>query len=296
LDISTFHASRRFAEVKSGRIAYVEQGEGPPALFIHGVPLNGYHWRHVIDRLKHRRRCIAIDLMGLGYTEIAPTQDVSFTAQAHMIAQVIGALDLGKVDLIANDSGGAIAQIFATHYPQYLASLTLTNCDVHDGWPPPQVLPVIERARRGTLAPIFQPLLDHPELAHQRHAKGETVPLFRAFADPSVLTAEVIRLYLAPLLSSPQRIDAFQRYWLAFDNSQTVAVHAALKSLQVPTLIVWALDDFFFDVKWAYWLKDTIPGARRVVEVSDARLFFAEDRPDELARPLLGFLDELDGR
>jgi len=296
LDIPTFHASRRFADVKSGRIAYVEQGEGPPALFIHGVPLNGYHWRHVIDRLKHRRRCIAIDLMGLGYTEIAPSQDVSFTAQAHMIAQVIDALDLGKVDLIANDSGGAIAQIFAAHYPQYLASLTLTNCDVHDGWPPPQVLPVIERARRGTLAPIFQPLLDHPELAHQRHAKGEPVPLFRAFADPSVLTAEVIRLYLAPLLSSPERIDAFQRYWLAFDNSQTVAVHAALKSLQVPTLIVWALDDFFFDVKWAYWLKDTIPGARRVVEVSDARLFFAEDRPDELARPLLGFLDELDGR
>jgi pimeloyl-ACP methyl ester carboxylesterase len=294
LDISTFHASRRFAEVKSGRIAYVEQGEGPPALFIHGVPLNGYHWRHVIDRLKHRRRCVAIDLMGLGYTEIAPSQDVSFTSQAHMIAQVIDALDLGKVDLIANDSGGAIAQIFAALYPQYLASLTLTNCDVHDGWPPPQVLPVIERARRGTLAPIFQPLLDHPELAHQRHAKGEPVPLFRAFADPSVLTAEVIRLYLAPLLSSPQRIEAFQRYWLAFDNRQTVAIHAALKSLQVPTLIVWALDDFFFDVKWAYWLKDTIPGARRVVEVSNARLFFAEDRPDELARPVLEFLDELD--
>ena len=295
MDIPTFHASRRFADVKSGRIAYVEQGEGPPALFIHGVPLNGYHWRHVIDRLKHRRRCIAIDLMGLGYTEIAPSQDVSFTAQAHMIAQVIDALDLGKVDLIANDSGGAIAQIFAAHYPQYLRSLTLTNCDVHDGWPPPQVLPVIERARRGTLAPIFQPLLDHPEAAHERHARGELVPLFRAFADPTVLTAEVIRLYLAPLLSSPQRIDAFQRYWLAFDNSQTVAIHGALKTLSVPTLIVWALDDFFFDVKWAHWLKDTIPGARRVVEVKDARLFFAEDRPDELARPLLGLLDELDG-
>ena len=296
MDISTFHASRRFADVKSGRISYVEQGEGPVALFIHGVPLNGYHWRHIIGRLKHRRRCIAIDLMGLGYSEIAPSQDVSFTAQAHMIAQVIDALDLGKVDLIANDSGGAIAQIFAAHYPQYLRSLTLTNCDVHDGWPPPQVLPVIERARRSTLAPIFQPLLDHPEAAHERHARGEPVPLFRAFADPSVLTAEVIRLYLAPLLSSPERIDAFQRYWLAFDNTQTVAIHAALKTLAVPTLIVWALDDFFFDVKWAYWLKDTIPGARRVVEVKDARLFFAEDRPDELARPLLGFLDELDRR
>ena len=82
MDIASFHAGRRFADVKSGRIAYVEQGEGPAALFIHGVPLNGYHWRHVIDRARSRRRCIAIDLMGLGYTEIAPAQDVSFTAQA----------------------------------------------------------------------------------------------------------------------------------------------------------------------------------------------------------------------
>jgi pimeloyl-ACP methyl ester carboxylesterase len=295
LDVATFHASRRFAEVESGRIAYVEQGEGPAALFIHGVPLNGYHWRHVIDRLKHKRRCIAIDLMGLGYSEIAPGQDVSFTAQAQMITEVIDALDLGRVDLVANDSGGAIAQIFAAHHPERLASLTLTNCDVHDGWPPPQVLPVIERARNNTLAQVFQPLHDHPQAAHERYARGESVPLFRAYADPSVLTPDVIRLYLAPLLSSPQRIAAFQRYWLAFDNRQTTAIHSQLKELQVPTLIVWALDDFFFDVKWAYWLKDTIPGARRVVTVKDARLFFAEDRPDALVEPLRDFLGELNG-
>ena len=136
----TFHASRRFAEVKSGRIAYFEKGEGPVALFIHGVPINGYHWRHVIDRVQHRRRCIAIDLMGLGYTEISPSQDVSFTAQAQMVAEVLDALGIDKIDLVANDSGGAIAQIFAAHHPERLRSLVLTNCDVHDGWPPPQVL------------------------------------------------------------------------------------------------------------------------------------------------------------
>jgi pimeloyl-ACP methyl ester carboxylesterase len=59
---------------------------------VHGVPINGYHWRYVIDRVQHRRRCIAIDLMGLGYTEIAPSQEVSFTAQAHMIAEVLDKL------------------------------------------------------------------------------------------------------------------------------------------------------------------------------------------------------------
>ena len=40
---------------------------------------------------------------------------------------------------------------------------------------------------------------------------------------------------------------------------------------------------------WPYGLKDTIPGARRVVEIEDARLFFAEDRPDALAGPALDF-------
>ena len=292
MDITTFHASRRYADVKSGRIAFFEKGEGPIALFVHGVPLNGYHWRNIVERVQHCRRCIAIDLMGLGYTEIEPTQDVSFTAQAGMLAEFMDALGIEKVDLVGNDSGGAIAQIFAANNPARLTSLVLTNCDVHDGWPPPQVLPIMEHARKETLAPLFQPLLDRPDLARERYARGESVPLFRSYADPGVLTDEVIRLYLQPPLSSQQRIDAFQRYWLGFDNAHTVAIHSALGALKVPTLIVWGLKDIFFDKKWAYWLKDTIPGARRVIEVADGRLFFPEDRPDTLAGPMLQFWDE----
>jgi pimeloyl-ACP methyl ester carboxylesterase len=259
---------------------------------VHGVPINGYHWRHVIERVRHQRRCIAVDLMALGFTEIAPTQDVSFTAQARMLAEVLDALGIDKVDLVGNDSGGAIAQIFAANHPQRLTSLVLTNCDVHDGWPPPQVLPLIERSRNGTVAEVFQGTLDRPDLARERYARGESAPLFRSYADPGILTDDLIRLYLQPVLSSRQRIEAFQRYWLGFDNKHTVAIHSQLKQLQVPTLIVWGLKDIFFDKKWAYWLKDTIPGARRVVEIEDARLFFPEDRPDEFVKPLVEFWDE----
>jgi pimeloyl-ACP methyl ester carboxylesterase len=122
------------------------------------------------------------------------------------------------------------------------------------------------------------------------------VPLFRSYADSSVLTDEVIRYYLQPLLSSQRRIEAFQRYWLGFDNAQTVAIHHALETLQVPTLIVWGLKDIFFDKQWAYWLRDTIPGAKHVVEVADGRLFFPEDRPDALTEPMLGFWDDIEGR
>jgi pimeloyl-ACP methyl ester carboxylesterase len=54
-------------------------------------------------------------------------------------------------------------------------------------------------------------------------------------------------------------------------------------------LIVWACADVLFEIKWAYWLRDTIPGCRQVVELKDARLFFPEERPDELADALRAF-------
>src|SRR2546425_11262909 len=136
MDAQTFHARRRFAETPSGRIAYVEQGRGPAAVFLHGVPLNGFHWRHVIDAVGDLRRCIALDLMGLGYTEIRPDQDVSFGAQARMLAEFCDALDLGPIDLVGNDSGGGEAPRFPAPPPQRLRPLTPTHCDTPGPRPP----------------------------------------------------------------------------------------------------------------------------------------------------------------
>jgi pimeloyl-ACP methyl ester carboxylesterase len=282
MDSAAFHSQRRFATTDSGRIAYIDQGSGPATLFIHGVPLNGFHWRHVIARMREGRRCIALDLMGLGYTQIGPAHDVSFTAQARMVAQFLDALGIDRVDLVANDSGGAIAQIFAARNPDRIRTLTLTNCDAHDNWPPKAIAPQIEAARKGVLIDTLVQYLDDPE--------GRRARFTRAYADPAVLTDEVFRVYVDPLRASEQSRDNFHRYWLAFDSRQTVAIEPLLRQLRVPTLIVWALDDIFFDVQWAHWLKNTIPGAERVVEVPGAKLFFPEDRPQALLGPLTSFL------
>ncbi len=50
--------------------------------------------------------------------------------------------------------------------------------------------------------------------------------------------------------------------------------------------IVWGAADPFFPLKWAYWLKGAIPGARKVVEIENAKLFFPEERPDEFAEAI----------
>jgi pimeloyl-ACP methyl ester carboxylesterase len=280
MDAATFHQQRRYAATPSGRIAYVEQGGGPHALFVHGVPLNGFHWRYVMDQLADLRRCIAPDLMGLGYTEIGPTQDVSFAAQAQMVVEFLDALGIDQVDLVGNDSGGAIAQIVAARHPERVRTLTLTNCDVHDLWPPPAVLPTLELARSGLLAGRFRRMIEQPERARDPRGLGA------GYADPSVLTDEAIRVYLEPLVSSEERADAMHRYWTSFDVQQTVAVEPLLRRLAVPTQIVWATDDIFFDIELAHWLRETIPGVVRLIEVPGAKLFFPEDRPETLTGPL----------
>src|ERR1700690_4242853 len=115
-------------ETPSGRISYVSAGSGPVALFVHGVVLNKHLWRHQLAGLSDIRRCLAVDLLAHGDTEIAPDQDVSVTANAQMLKEVLDAVRIDQVDLVGNDSGGGIAQIFAALNPQRVRTLALTNC------------------------------------------------------------------------------------------------------------------------------------------------------------------------
>src|SRR3954471_8089700 len=97
-------AAKRSIATPAGRIAYREAGEGPVALFVHGVLLNGHLWRHQLSALSDIRRCIAVDLLAHGDTEIAADQDVSVTANAKMLVEFLDALGIEQVDLVGNDS------------------------------------------------------------------------------------------------------------------------------------------------------------------------------------------------
>jgi pimeloyl-ACP methyl ester carboxylesterase len=95
-----------------------------------------------------------------------------------------------------------------------------------------------------------------------------------------------MRAYVEPLFSSPERTKELERFILAIDCRSNVAVEPLLRRLMAPTLVVWGTGDIFFGIEWAHWLRDTIGGACRVIELPDAKLFFPEERPDELAAAL----------
>jgi pimeloyl-ACP methyl ester carboxylesterase len=280
MDGNNASAVRRTVQTASGRISYTEQGTGPVALFVHGVLLNGHLWRHQLAQLSDIRRCIAVDLLAHGDTEIAPDQDVSVTANALMLKSFLDALNIGQVDLVGNDSGGGIAQIFAALHPERLRSLTLTDCDTHDNWPPEAFKPFLAMAAAGGLRGALEGMLADKSVYRSPQALGP------AYEHPERLSDESIDIYLRPLARTEQRTRDFQRFLAAFDNVQTVKLESRLRTLQVPTLIVWGTDDIYFPVKWSRWLADTIPGTRRRVELEGARIFFPEERWAEFNREL----------
>lgn len=269
-----FATKRQFAETRFGKIAYVRTGHGPTALFIHGVPLNGYHWRAQLEGLSDIRDCIAIDLMGLGHSEVPADQDLTFPVQAEMILAVLDALNIETFDLIANDSGGAIAQLTAVAAPKRIRSLVLTNCDTHDNWPPAAFVPVVQLGQAGEFSKLLAEGLNNHEFIQSDAGLGIT------FENREHITPELVETYIAPLVATPTRCAQLDRYVALMDCEQTVAIEAKLKQLQTPTLILWATDDVFFAVEWADWLKNTISGATKVVEIEGARLFFCEERPE----------------
>ena len=282
MNASEFAASRRFADTPQGRIAYVQRGDGPAALFFHGAFLNGYQWRDVIDRCGPARRCIAFDNLGHGHTEVAAGQAVDFDAQAAAAAALMDALGVDRADLVGNDSGGAIAQVFAAHHPERVRSLCLTDCDVYTNSPPALFRPTVETIRTVGGQQLVRALLSNPRLARSRRGFG------LAYERPDDLSEETLAAYLGPLVATPERAEAFERFVLSLAPRHTVEIAGALRRLEAPTLIVWGADDPFFEVKWAYWLAGAIPGARPVVELEGARLFWPEERPAALGDLLLG--------
>lgn len=279
-DESKSAPTRRSVQTASGRISYTEQGTGPVALFVHGVLLNGHLWRHQLAHLSDGRRCIAVDLLAHGDTVIAAGQDVSVTANANMLKEFLDALNIEQVDLVGNDSGGGISQIFAALNPGRVRSLTLTDCDAHDNWPPEAFKPFLAMAAAGGLRKTLDAMLADKGVYRSPQALGP------AYEHPERVADETIEKYLQPLVKTEQRTRDLQRFLAAFDNKHTLAVEARLKTLRAPTLIVWGTDDVYFDVKWSRWLADTIPGTRRRVELKGARIFFPEERWEEFNKEL----------
>jgi pimeloyl-ACP methyl ester carboxylesterase len=272
---------RSQVRTRSGPASYVDTGgPGRPVLFVHGVGTSSYLWRNVIAELDGQRRCVALDLPLHGHTPAAPDQDFTLPGLARFVEDCCDALDLTGVDLVANDTGGAVSQVFAATHPERLHTVALTNCEAHTNMPPPALRPADLLLRLGLpLWRLAGRLTSDPARGRQRFFGS-------GYQDVTRLPVDVSKAMLDPVLGSPPRARQFQRLMTSLHRRDLLAAEPALRRLQVPTVIVWGTADRFFDRKWAYWLRDAIPGATEVAEIDGGRLFFPDERAAELAAAL----------
>jgi pimeloyl-ACP methyl ester carboxylesterase len=272
---------RSQVRTRSGPASYVDTGgPGRPVLFVHGVGTSSYLWRNAIGLLDGERRCVAFDLPLHGYTPAAPDQDFTLPGLARFVADCCDALELTDFDMVANDTGGAVTQVFAANNPERLHTLTLTNCEAHDNVPPKALLPAVLLARMGLLARLAPRLMAHDNPRTRKRMYGRT------YQDIANLPEDIARVWLEAQTGTAEAARQSQRLLTSLHARDLLAVEPALARLRVPTLIVWGTGDIFFRPKWAYWLRDTIPGATEVVEIDAGRLFFPDERAIELTAAL----------
>src|SRR3954453_16811432 len=130
-------------QLPQGPVHVRESGEGPPIVFVHGLLADGRLWDDVVAKLSDRHRCIVPDLpLGSHRAALKPDADLSPYGLARVIADVLEALDLDDVTLVANDTGGALSQLVVTRHPERIGRLVLTPCDAFDNFLPPMLRPM----------------------------------------------------------------------------------------------------------------------------------------------------------
>jgi pimeloyl-ACP methyl ester carboxylesterase len=274
-----FESQRRFARTPYGDVAYVARGSGRAVLMLHGFPLNGFQWRGAIERLCPHARCIAPDLLGMGHSRAAPGQDVGPDAQVLMLAWLMKSLGVRHFDVIANDSGGAVAQLLAARHPIRVRSLLLTNCDTEFESPPAAMRPVIELAKQGRFVDEWlAPWLESPQTARSVQGIGGL-----CYADATHPTDEALRMYFDPPVNSPERRQALHRYAVALERNALAGITPVLGERYFPTRIVWGMADSIFASANADFLHRSFGNSVGVERLADGKLFWPEERPEVIA-------------
>jgi len=237
-----------FLQLEGTRVRYIDKGQGPAVVLLHGFASALDTWERIVPRLARTHRVLALDLKGFGWTD-RPEGDYSPRAQARLVKALLDARGVtGPVALVAHSWGASVALAFALRYPHRVSRLAL-----YDAWVYEEQIPTFFLWARtpGIGEALFS--LFYKERPDER--------LAMAFYDPSVITerfvADVERALDRPgTTAAALAAVRGQRYDLVQDRYRTV---------RVPTLLLWGREDAVTPLSYGERLARDLPDARLVV-------------------------------
>jgi haloalkane dehalogenase len=119
---SEFDFQSNYLESSNYRVHYIQEGEGDPIIFLHGVPSWSYLWRNVLPYLSSDACCYAFDFLGFGLSD---KPDISYDYHCYLktLTEFINALKLKNITLVMHGFGGIIGSIYAKNNPDNIKGL-----------------------------------------------------------------------------------------------------------------------------------------------------------------------------
>jgi haloalkane dehalogenase len=261
------------------RMHYVDEGDGPPVLLLHGEPTSSYLWRNVIPPLVAAgRRAVAPDLIGFGRSD-KPADIGWYSYDRHVasIANLVEALGLGGMTLVVHDWGGPIGLRFAVEHEELVDRLVILDTGIGGGRPPSDTW-----LRFREVVRAMGPAIDPVRLIESGTVNGLDDDARAAYAEPFPTPESK-----AGVLAFPELVPAEPDH----PNTEPMnRVRDALRSWTKPTLVVWGAEDAALPPALAHGFTELIPGTGEPVVVEGAGHFLQEDRPDEVAAAIVRFL------
>jgi pimeloyl-ACP methyl ester carboxylesterase len=261
---------RRRFRTSGGELSYIDAGEGPAVVLLHGFPSSSYLWRREIPMLAGRMRVIAPDLLGYGESDKPPGAPLSLAAHAGYIGELLSGLGVGSAALVGHDIGGGVAQLLATS--GLATTLVLVDPVAFGDWPTAGMR-TVQATPRGR---------ETKEMAERIVRLAFEVGMeHRAFLSPAELD-----IYVAPWIADPPALFRAAR---AMDGRGLDGVVANLAGHGMPVFVLWGEEDAFNPPSLAERLLEALPGAT-VALLPGCGHFVTEDAPTTTAPLIYEFL------
>lgn len=267
----------RYVTVRDLRLHYLEAGEGPPVLLLHGWPTSVQLWRHCLEPIAASgRRVIALDLPGFGRSDKPLACSYSFPFFERVLDGFLDEVGIERLGMAVHDLGGPVGLFWASKQPDRLIDLALLNTMV---FPEPSwvvSLFVAATRLRGLRGFISSPA-------------GIALMFRLGIVDQTRVTQETLRPYQEPYVTKEARQALLQAghglHPRGFDR-----IVAALPGLTCPIRVVYGSRDRLLpDIKVTVTRLAALLPRVEVKELTNCGHFLQEDRPAEVADLLSDF-------
>jgi haloalkane dehalogenase len=285
LDRSEYPFTSKWLTLPSGRLHYIDEGQGRPVVMVHGTPDWSFLWRHLVKALSPRYRCVALDNLGFGLSDRPPGSWYLPENQAANLKTLIERLGLRDITLVLHDFGGPFGVSYALEKPENVRSVVLMNT-----W----MWSLADDSHFTLFGRLAASRLGR-YLYLERNISARVIMRY-AFGNRARLTPRIHDHYLKPFPDAASRAAtwAYARALLGGSAWYERLWQRRERLREMPALIIWGMKDRAFREKELTRLASVFADPE-VLRLPDVGHFPPEEAPDRLAMLVGGFLDR-DGR